>query len=98
MTYLLHNALRDVTNEMFKCSDFSCKEEPLLEHYSDNNLFDSRCGDLIAIFVESFQVIVDFITVDLFALIYRDDVLVSSNGHLNKAEVRKRNKYATVIE
>ncbi|KAL0207391.1 hypothetical protein P9112_012019 [Eukaryota sp. TZLM1-RC] len=93
---VLNNAVRDVTYEMFKCYNFSCKVEPLLKHYSDNNLFNSRRGDLIAPFVDSSQV-VDFTTVDPFASIYRDDVLVSSNGHLNKAEVRKRDKYAEIL-
>ncbi|KAL0208821.1 hypothetical protein P9112_011408 [Eukaryota sp. TZLM1-RC] len=94
---VLHNAVRDVTYEMFKCYNFSCKVEALLKHYSDNNLFNSRRGDLIAPFVDSFQVVVDFTTVDPFAIIYRGDVLVSSNGHLNKAEVRKQNKYTEIL-
>ncbi|KAL0213913.1 hypothetical protein P9112_006097 [Eukaryota sp. TZLM1-RC] len=71
---VLHNAVRDVTYEMFKCYNFSCKVEPLLKHYSDDNLFNSRRGDLIAPFVDSSQVVVDFTTVDPFALVYRDDV------------------------
>ncbi|KAL0219297.1 hypothetical protein P9112_004950 [Eukaryota sp. TZLM1-RC] len=82
---------------MFKCYNFSCKVEPLLKHYSDNNLFNSRRGALIAPFVDSSQVVVDYTTVDSFALIYRDDVLDSSNGHLNKAEVRKRDQYAELF-
>ncbi|KAL0226509.1 hypothetical protein P9112_013833 [Eukaryota sp. TZLM1-RC] len=90
---VLHNAVPDLTYEMFKCCNFSCKVEPLLKHYNDNNLFNSRRGDLIAPFVDASQVVVDFTTVDPFASIYRDDVLVSSNGHLNRAEVRKRDKY-----
>ncbi|KAL0226093.1 hypothetical protein P9112_013417 [Eukaryota sp. TZLM1-RC] len=76
---------------MFKCYNFGCKVEPLLKHNSDDNLFNSRRGDLIAPFVDSSQVVVvDFTTVDPFAFIYRDDVLLSTNGHLNKAEDRKR--------
>ncbi|KAL0208493.1 hypothetical protein P9112_011080 [Eukaryota sp. TZLM1-RC] len=94
---VLHNAVRDVTYEMFKCYNFSCKVEPLLKHYSDDNLFNSRRGDLIAPFVDSSQVVVDFTTVDPFALVYRDDVLLSSNGHLNKAEDRKRDKYTEIL-
>ncbi|KAL0208682.1 hypothetical protein P9112_011269 [Eukaryota sp. TZLM1-RC] len=82
---------------MFNCYNFNCKVEPLLKPYSDNNLFDSRQGDLIAPFVDSSQVVDDFTTVDPFASIYRDDVLVSSNGHLNKAEVRKRDKYTAIL-
>ncbi|KAL0211243.1 hypothetical protein P9112_009541 [Eukaryota sp. TZLM1-RC] len=78
---------------MFKCYNFSCKVEPLLKHYGDNNLFNSRRGDLIAPFVDSSQVVVDFTTVDPFAFIYRNDVVLSTNGHLNKAEDRKRDKY-----
>ncbi|KAL0213874.1 hypothetical protein P9112_006058 [Eukaryota sp. TZLM1-RC] len=89
---VLHNAVRDLTFEMFKCYNFSCKIEPLLKHYSDNNLFDSRRGDFIAPFVDSSQVVVEFTTVDPCALIYRDDVLLSANGHLNKVEDRKRDK------
>ncbi|KAL0210297.1 hypothetical protein P9112_010381 [Eukaryota sp. TZLM1-RC] len=76
---------------------FFCKVEPLLKHYSDDNLFNSRRGDLIAPFVDSSQVVVDFTTVDPFALVYRDDVLLSTNGHLNKAEDRKRDKYAEIL-
>ncbi|KAL0207047.1 hypothetical protein P9112_012758 [Eukaryota sp. TZLM1-RC] len=83
---VLHNAVRDVTYQMFKCYNFSCKVELLLKHNSDNNLFNSRRGDLIAPFVDSSQVVVDFNTVDPFAFIYRNDVLLSYNGHLNKAE------------
>ncbi|KAL0219430.1 hypothetical protein P9112_005083 [Eukaryota sp. TZLM1-RC] len=94
---VLHNAVRDVTYEMFKCYNFSCKVEPLLKHYSDDNLFNSRRGDLIAPFVDSSQVVVDFTTVDPFAFVYRDDVLLSTNGHLNKAEDRKRDKYAEIL-
>ncbi|KAL0218920.1 hypothetical protein P9112_004573 [Eukaryota sp. TZLM1-RC] len=94
---VLHNAVRDVTYKMFKCYNFSCKVEPLLKHHSDNNLFNSRRGDLIAPFVDSSQVVVDFTTVDPFAFIYRDDVLLSANGHLNKAEDRKRHKYTEIL-
>ncbi|KAL0225952.1 hypothetical protein P9112_013276 [Eukaryota sp. TZLM1-RC] len=94
---VLHNAVRDVTYEMFNCHNFSCKVEPLLKHYSDDNLFNSRRGDLIAPFVDSSQVVVDFTTVDLFAFVYRDDVLLSTNGHLNKAEDRKRDKYTEIL-
>ncbi|KAL0223287.1 hypothetical protein P9112_002677 [Eukaryota sp. TZLM1-RC] len=94
---VLHNAVRDVTYEMFKCYNFSCRVEPLLKHYSDDNLFNSRRGDLIAPFVDSSQVVVDFTTVDPFAFIYRDDVLLSANGHLNKAEDRKRDKYTEIL-
>ncbi|KAL0205063.1 hypothetical protein P9112_000370 [Eukaryota sp. TZLM1-RC] len=94
---VLHNAVRDVTYEMFKCYNFSCKVEPLLKHYSDDNLFNSRRGDLIAPFVDSSQVLVDFITVNPFAFVYRDDVLLSTNGHLNKAEDRKRDKYTEIL-
>ncbi|KAL0213848.1 hypothetical protein P9112_006032 [Eukaryota sp. TZLM1-RC] len=82
---------------MFKCYNFSCKIEPLLKHYNDNNLFNSRRGDLIAPFVDSSQVVVEFTTVDLFASIYRDDVLISSSGHLDKAKVRKRDKYDELL-
>ncbi|KAL0208546.1 hypothetical protein P9112_011133 [Eukaryota sp. TZLM1-RC] len=85
----LHYAVHDVTNEMFKCYNSGCKAEPLLKRYSDNNLYDSRRDDLIAPFVDSSQVVVDLTTVNSFASIYGDDVLVSSNGHLNKAEVCK---------
>ncbi|KAL0226082.1 hypothetical protein P9112_013406 [Eukaryota sp. TZLM1-RC] len=83
---------------MFKCYNFGCKVEPLLKHNSDDNLFNSRRGDLIAPFVDSSQVVVvDFTTVDPFAFIYRDDVLLSTNGHLNKAEDRKRDKYTEIL-
>ncbi|KAL0226039.1 hypothetical protein P9112_013363 [Eukaryota sp. TZLM1-RC] len=75
---------------MFKCYNLRCKVEPLLKHYSNNNLFNSRRGDLIVPFVDSSQVVVDFATVDPFAFVYRDDVLPSANGHLNKAEDRNR--------
>ncbi|KAL0208483.1 hypothetical protein P9112_011070 [Eukaryota sp. TZLM1-RC] len=94
---VLHNAVRDVAYEMFKCYNFSCKVEPLLKHYSDDNLFNSRRGDLIAPFVDSSQVVVDFTTVDPFAFVYRDDVLLSTNGHLNKAKDRKRDKYTEIL-
>ncbi|KAL0210058.1 hypothetical protein P9112_010142 [Eukaryota sp. TZLM1-RC] len=94
---VLHNDVRDVTYEMFKCYNFSCKVEPFFKHYSDNNLFNSRRGDLIAPFVDSSQVVVDFTTVDPFAFVYRDDVLLSANGHLNKAEDRKRVTYSEIL-
>ncbi|KAL0226038.1 hypothetical protein P9112_013362 [Eukaryota sp. TZLM1-RC] len=58
--------------------------------YSDNNLFNSRRGVLIAPFV-------DFSQVETFAFIYRDDVLPSANGHFNKAEDRKRNKSTGIL-
>ncbi|KAL0250980.1 hypothetical protein GEMRC1_000194 [Eukaryota sp. GEM-RC1] len=57
---VLHNAVRDVTFEMFKSYNHSCKIEPLLKHYSGKNVFDSRRGDLIAPFLDSSQVVVDF--------------------------------------
>ncbi|KAL0205967.1 hypothetical protein P9112_001274 [Eukaryota sp. TZLM1-RC] len=94
---VLHNAVRDVTYEMFKCYNFSCKAEPLLKHYSDDNLFNSRRGDLIAPFVDSCQVVVVSSTVDPFAFVYRDDVLLRINGHLNKAEDRKTDKYTEIL-
>ncbi|KAL0214223.1 hypothetical protein P9112_006407 [Eukaryota sp. TZLM1-RC] len=71
---VLHNAVRDVTFEMFECYNFSCKVEPLMKPYSVNNLFNSRLGDLIAPFVDSSQVVVDSTRVDPFAFIYCDDV------------------------
>ncbi|KAL0214168.1 hypothetical protein P9112_006352 [Eukaryota sp. TZLM1-RC] len=95
--FVFHNAVRDVTYEMFKCYNFNCKVEPLLKHFCDNNLLNSRRGDLIAPFVDSSQVVVDFTTVDPFAFIYRDDVLLSANGHLKKAEDRKRDKYTEIL-
>ncbi|KAL0223170.1 hypothetical protein P9112_002560 [Eukaryota sp. TZLM1-RC] len=65
---VLHYAVHDVIYKIFKCYNFNCKVEPLLKLYSDNNLFDSRRGDLIAPFVDSSQV-VDFTTVDpLFSI------------------------------
>ncbi|KAL0219227.1 hypothetical protein P9112_004880 [Eukaryota sp. TZLM1-RC] len=82
---------------MFKCYNFSFKVQALLNHYSDNNLFNSRRGDSIAPYVDSSQVVVDFATVDHFAFIYRDDVLVSSYGHLQMAEDRKRDKYTEIL-
>ncbi|KAL0205969.1 hypothetical protein P9112_001276 [Eukaryota sp. TZLM1-RC] len=82
---------------MFKCYNFRCKVEPLLKHYSDNNLFNSCGGDLIAPIVESSQVVVDFTAVETFAFIYRDDVLLRTNGHLNKAEDRQRDKYNEIL-
>ncbi|KAL0206012.1 hypothetical protein P9112_001319 [Eukaryota sp. TZLM1-RC] len=94
---VLHNAVSDVAYEMFKCYNFSCKVKPLLKHYSDNYLFNSCRGDLIAPFLESSHVVVDFTTVETFAFIYRDDVLPSANGHLNKAEDRKKNKYTETL-
>ncbi|KAL0225881.1 hypothetical protein P9112_013205 [Eukaryota sp. TZLM1-RC] len=47
--------------------------------------------------LQSTGVVVDFTTVDPFALCYRDDVLLSTNGHLNKAEDRKRDKYTEIL-
>ncbi|KAL0226169.1 hypothetical protein P9112_013493 [Eukaryota sp. TZLM1-RC] len=67
----LHDAVCDVTYEMFKCYNFSCKVQPLLKHYSDNFLFNSRLGDLIVPFVDSSEV-VDFTTIDPVASIYGD--------------------------
>ncbi|KAL0226105.1 hypothetical protein P9112_013429 [Eukaryota sp. TZLM1-RC] len=94
---VLHNAVRDVAYEMFKCYNFRCKVEPLLKHYRNNNLFNSCRGDLIAPFVESSQDVVDFTTVETFALIYRDDVLPSADGYLNKAEDRNKDKYTEIL-
>ncbi|KAL0227238.1 hypothetical protein P9112_014562 [Eukaryota sp. TZLM1-RC] len=67
---VLHTAVRDVTYEMFKCYNFSCKVEPLLKHYSDHNMFKARRGDLIAAFVDSSQVFGDFTTVDPLLLFF----------------------------
>ncbi|KAL0211374.1 hypothetical protein P9112_009672 [Eukaryota sp. TZLM1-RC] len=80
---VLHNAVRDVTYENLCRSIIA--------------MFDSRRGDLLIHYVDSFQIVVDFTTVDSFALIYRDDILVSSNGHLNKAEVPKREIYTGIL-
>ncbi|KAL0225941.1 hypothetical protein P9112_013265 [Eukaryota sp. TZLM1-RC] len=82
---------------MFKCYNLRCKVEPLLRHYSNNNLFNSRRGDLIVPFVDSSQIVVDFATVNPFAFVYRDVVLHSANGHLNKAEDRNRDKYTEIL-
>ncbi|KAL0239893.1 hypothetical protein GEMRC1_010001 [Eukaryota sp. GEM-RC1] len=95
---VLHNAVRDVTYEMFKSYNYSCKIEPLLKHYSDNNVCDSRRGDLIAPFLDSSQVVVDFTTVDPFAKVYQDSILNDSNGHLEKAEQRKCSNYADALQ
>ncbi|KAL0208234.1 hypothetical protein P9112_010821 [Eukaryota sp. TZLM1-RC] len=81
----------------FEDLDFSKRLKPLLKHCSDDNLFNSRRGDIIAPFVDSSQVVVDFTTVDPFAFVYRDDVLLSTNGHLNKAEDRKRDEYTEIL-
>ncbi|KAL0242552.1 hypothetical protein GEMRC1_005115 [Eukaryota sp. GEM-RC1] len=83
---------------MFKSYNYSCKIEPLLKHYSDNNVFDSRRGDLIAPFLDSSQVVVDFTTVDPFAKVYQDSILNDSNGHLEKAEHRKCSNYAAALQ
>ncbi|KAL0240909.1 hypothetical protein GEMRC1_006145 [Eukaryota sp. GEM-RC1] len=95
---VLHNAVRDVTYEMFKSYNYSCKIEPLLKHYSDNNVFDSRRGDLIAPFLDSSQVVVDFTTVDPFAKVYQDSILNVSNVHLEKAELRKCSNYEDALQ
>ncbi|KAL0249642.1 hypothetical protein GEMRC1_004871 [Eukaryota sp. GEM-RC1] len=85
---------------LMKCSNpnYSCKIEPLLNHYSDNNVFDFRRGDLIAPFLDSSQVVVDFTTVDPFAKVYKDSILNDSNGHLEKAEQRKCSNYVDALK
>ncbi|KAL0242620.1 hypothetical protein GEMRC1_005183 [Eukaryota sp. GEM-RC1] len=83
---------------MFKFYNYSCKIEPLLKHYSDNNVFDSRHGDLIASFLDSSQVVLDFTTVDPFAKVYQDSILNDSKGHLEKAEQRKCSNYADALQ
>ncbi|KAL0235937.1 hypothetical protein GEMRC1_002519 [Eukaryota sp. GEM-RC1] len=95
---VLHNAVRYVTYEMFKSYNYSCKIEPLLKHYSDNNVFHSRRGDLIAPFLDSSPVVVDFTTVDPFAKVYQDSILNDSNGHLEEAEQRKCSDYADALQ
>ncbi|KAL0238013.1 hypothetical protein GEMRC1_012487 [Eukaryota sp. GEM-RC1] len=95
---VLHNAVRDVTYEMFKSYNYSCKIEPLLKHYSDNNVFDSWRGDLIAPFLDSSQVVVDFTTVDPFAKVYQDSRINDSNGHLEKAKQQKCSNYADALQ
>ncbi|KAL0249455.1 hypothetical protein GEMRC1_004687 [Eukaryota sp. GEM-RC1] len=83
---------------MFKSYNYSCNIEPLLRHYSDSNVFDSQRGDLIAPFLDSSQVVVDFTTDYPFAKVYKDSILNESNGHIEKAEQRKCSTCADVLK
>ncbi|KAL0235903.1 hypothetical protein GEMRC1_002485 [Eukaryota sp. GEM-RC1] len=86
---ILHNAVRDVTYEMFKCHGFNGKIEPVLKHYSDDNITNSRRGDLIVPYLDSCQAVIDFTTVDPCAKVYLNSVSSDTENHLSKAEKRK---------
>ncbi|KAL0219647.1 hypothetical protein P9112_005300 [Eukaryota sp. TZLM1-RC] len=94
---ILHNSVRDVTYEMFRCHGVNGKIEPLLKHYSDNDIFNCRRGDLIVPFTNSSQAVVDFTTVDPCAEVYLSSVFNDQNSHLCQAEARKNQLYDEVM-
>ncbi|KAL0240925.1 hypothetical protein GEMRC1_006161 [Eukaryota sp. GEM-RC1] len=94
---ILHNAVRDVTYEMFKCHGFNGKIEPLLKHYSDDNITNSRRGDLIVPYLDSCQAVIDFTTVDPCAEVYLNSVSSDTENHLSKAEKRKISTYSDTM-
>ncbi|KAL0235447.1 hypothetical protein GEMRC1_002029 [Eukaryota sp. GEM-RC1] len=67
---VLHNAVRDVTFEMFEAHGFHAKVEPLFRKLSLDLINNSRRGDLHDPFVDSSQIILDVTTVDPCALTY----------------------------
>ncbi|KAL0205338.1 hypothetical protein P9112_000645 [Eukaryota sp. TZLM1-RC] len=94
---ILHNSVLDVTYEMFRCHGFNGKTESLLKHYSDNDIFNCRRGDLIVPFTNSFQAVVDFTIVDPCAKVYLSSVFNDENSHLCQAEARKNQLYDEVM-
>ncbi|KAL0209987.1 hypothetical protein P9112_010071 [Eukaryota sp. TZLM1-RC] len=83
----LHNSVRYVTYEMFRCLGFNGKTEPLLKHYSDSGIFNCCRGDLIVPL--TIQAVVDFATVDPCAKMYLSSVFNDESSHLCQAEARK---------
>ncbi|KAL0241139.1 hypothetical protein GEMRC1_006374 [Eukaryota sp. GEM-RC1] len=94
---IIHNAVRDVTYQMFKCHGFNGKIEPLLKHYSDDNITNSRRGDLIVPYLDSCQAVIDFTTVDPCAKVYLNSVSSDTENHLPKAEKRKISTYSDTM-
>ncbi|KAL0230922.1 hypothetical protein GEMRC1_011072 [Eukaryota sp. GEM-RC1] len=91
---VLHNAVRDVTFEMFKAHGFHAKVEPLFSKLGLDLINNSRRGDLHGPFVDSSQIILDVITVDPCAQTYVNGLNSKGFNHLETAENRKIDLYS----
>ncbi|KAL0233188.1 hypothetical protein GEMRC1_011933 [Eukaryota sp. GEM-RC1] len=86
---VLHNAVRDVTFEMFKAHRFHAKVEPLCSKLGLDLINNSRRGDLHGPFVDSSQIILDVTTVDPCAQTYVNGLNSKGFNHLETDEKRK---------
>ncbi|KAL0241007.1 hypothetical protein GEMRC1_006243 [Eukaryota sp. GEM-RC1] len=91
---VLHNAVRDVTFEMFKAHGFHPKVEPLFRKLGLDLIDNSRLGDLHGLFVDSCQIILDVTTVDPCAQTYVNGLNSKDFNHLETAEERKIDLYS----
>ncbi|KAL0245192.1 hypothetical protein GEMRC1_009272 [Eukaryota sp. GEM-RC1] len=91
---VLHNAVRDVTFEMFKARGFPVKVEPLFSKLGLDLKTNSRRGDLHGPFVDSSQIILDITTVDPCALTYVNGLNSKGFNHLETAEKSKIDLYS----
>ncbi|KAL0244124.1 hypothetical protein GEMRC1_008209 [Eukaryota sp. GEM-RC1] len=91
---VLHNAVKDVTFEMFKAHGFHAKVEPLFSKLGLDLINNSRRGDLHGPFVDSSQIILDVTTVDPCAQTYVNGLNSKGFNHLETAEKRKIDLYS----
>ncbi|KAL0231331.1 hypothetical protein GEMRC1_010735 [Eukaryota sp. GEM-RC1] len=91
---VLHNAVRDVTFEIFKAHEFHAKVEPSFSKLGLDLINNSRRGDLHGPFVDSSQIILDVPTVDPYAQTYVNGLISKGYNHLETAEERKIDLYS----
>ncbi|KAL0252083.1 hypothetical protein GEMRC1_001295 [Eukaryota sp. GEM-RC1] len=90
----VHNAVRDVTFEMFKAHGFHAKVEPLFSKLGLELNNNSRRGDLHGHVVASSLIILDVTTVDPCAQTYVKGLNSKGFNHLETAEKRKIDLYS----
>ncbi|KAL0229302.1 hypothetical protein GEMRC1_013921 [Eukaryota sp. GEM-RC1] len=79
---VLHNAVTDVTFEMFKVHGFHAKVEPLFSMLGLDLINNSRRGDLHGPFIDSSQIILDVTTVVPCAQTYVNGLNSKGFNHL----------------
>ncbi|KAL0249249.1 hypothetical protein GEMRC1_004482 [Eukaryota sp. GEM-RC1] len=79
---VLHNAVGDVTFEMFKAHGLHAKVEPLFNKLGLDSINNSRRGDLRGPFIDSSQILLDNTTVDPCVQTYVNDLNSKGFNHL----------------
>ncbi|KAL0252210.1 hypothetical protein GEMRC1_001422 [Eukaryota sp. GEM-RC1] len=86
---VLHNAVRDITFEMFKAHGFHAKVENVFSKLGLDLITNSRRGDLHGPFIDTNQIILDVTTIDPCAQTYVDGLNSKGFNHLETAEKPK---------